>query len=331
LDQLINLQNERSAGINDTCQLEKYLATRFPIIHLFPKGIVSLDLETTGLSATNHEIIEVGAIKILPDGQIKIFHELWRPELSISESSRKIHGLSIEMLASAPTANERINDLMNFIGDSPILAHNAQYDIGFLSTYLINQKRDLPQNLIYDSCHLSRFFFNKFLKTVSNGETYAVPKNHKLESLKEFLGVDLIGHYALPDALAALKIFLHPLLSFQSDQLKLQEILIKSCQGPWAQLVASKTGQKENLNLNLLQDIMARHADCEIIYHGGSIKGAWRPITPLHLVRAKQGLILVATCLIENQNKHFTLRKIGQIKEKVENDNQNECKLEANL
>lgn len=94
---------------------------------------IVLDTETTGLDYTKEKIIEFAAVR-LENGKIKdTFQTLINPEQHIRKSSMAIHGITQEMVADAPTEEEILPKIAEFIGDYPIVAHNAIFDHSFLN------------------------------------------------------------------------------------------------------------------------------------------------------------------------------------------------------
>ncbi len=96
---------------------------------------VVLDTETTGLSpATGDRIVEIGCVELvnhLPTG--KNFHEYINPERDMPEQAEAIHGLSQEFLSDKPVFAEISDAFDTFIGDSVLIIHNADFDLGFLN------------------------------------------------------------------------------------------------------------------------------------------------------------------------------------------------------
>ena len=94
---------------------------------------IVLDTETTGLDYSREKMVEFAALR-LENGKIKDkFQTLINPEQHIRKSSYAIHGISQEMVADAPTEAEAIPKILEFIGDYPIVAHNAIFDYMFIN------------------------------------------------------------------------------------------------------------------------------------------------------------------------------------------------------
>ena len=99
---------------------------------------IVLDTETTGLDPfQGHRLIEIGCVELvnrIPSGQS--FHSYLNPEREVPVEAFDIHGLSAEFLKDKPLFGEIVEDLIAFIGDAPLVAHNAAFDLGFLNAEL---------------------------------------------------------------------------------------------------------------------------------------------------------------------------------------------------
>jgi DNA polymerase III subunit epsilon len=99
---------------------------------------IVLDTETTGLDPfQGHRIVEIGCIELvnrIPTGQS--FHRYINPERDVPPEAVAIHGLSTEFLKDKPFFTEVAEELAVFIGDAPLVAHNALFDLAFLNAEL---------------------------------------------------------------------------------------------------------------------------------------------------------------------------------------------------
>jgi len=99
---------------------------------------IVFDTETTGLNPLGGDrIVEIGCVEI--DNSIstgRVFHAYMNPERDMPEGAFRVHGLSTEFLADKPLFSAIAEDLLNFIGDSRLIAHNASFDMGFLNAEL---------------------------------------------------------------------------------------------------------------------------------------------------------------------------------------------------
>jgi len=96
---------------------------------------VLFDTETTGLDPlTGDRVIEVAAIELVNDLPTRTtFHRLIHPQRDIPADATRIHGITIDRLRDAPRFEEIADDLLAFFADSPLVAHNAPFDFGFLN------------------------------------------------------------------------------------------------------------------------------------------------------------------------------------------------------
>jgi len=99
---------------------------------------IVLDTETTGLDpAEGHRIIEICCLELdnhLPTG--KFFHVLVQPERDIPEEVVRVHGLTSEFLRDKPRFADVVDEFLEFIGDAPLVIHNASFDLKFLNSEL---------------------------------------------------------------------------------------------------------------------------------------------------------------------------------------------------
>lgn len=115
---------------------------------------IVFDTETTGFHHQGDDrITEIGCIEIidlLPTGES--FHAYLDPERDVPEKVVKITGLTTEFLTGKPKFAQRAQDFLDFIGDSPLIAHNARFDMGFINAELVRAGFDpLPQSRFKDT------------------------------------------------------------------------------------------------------------------------------------------------------------------------------------
>jgi DNA polymerase-3 subunit epsilon len=120
---------------------------------------IVLDTETTGLDPLRGDrLVEVGCVEIfnrMPTGQT--FHRYFNPERTMPAEAFAVHGLSDAFLADKPFFSEVVDELLAFIGDSPLVIHNASFDIGFINAELDRIKRaPIPRERLVDTLLLAR-------------------------------------------------------------------------------------------------------------------------------------------------------------------------------
>ena len=151
---------------------------------------VSLDLETTGLSAEADEIIEVGAVKFRGDTVLDTFQALVNPYRPLSQFVRDLTGITQAQVDAASAFSAIASDLEAFIGDSPIVGQNIAFDIAFL------QRKGLAlPNPRYDTRDMASIFLPRL-------------REYSLGPLASSLGiVHPRPHRALPDAEVTFRVF----------------------------------------------------------------------------------------------------------------------------
>ena len=120
---------------------------------------IVLDTETTGLDpAQGHRLVEIGCIELLnriPTGAT--FHAYLNPEREVPAEAFAIHGLSSDFLKSHKRFVEIVDDFLAFIGDAPLVIHNAGFDHGFLCAELKRVERELiARERLVDTLLLAR-------------------------------------------------------------------------------------------------------------------------------------------------------------------------------
>ena len=121
---------------------------------------IVLDTETTGLDPDDgHKIIEIGCIEILNRNITNnTFHKYINPNREIDVEASKIHGLTNNFLKDKPVFEEIYQELKEYISNSPIIIHNAPFDIGFLKKEhnTISATDEFLDNEVIDSLKLAR-------------------------------------------------------------------------------------------------------------------------------------------------------------------------------
>lgn len=161
--------------------------------------IVILDFETTGLSPSYARVIEVGAIIVKDHIVVDRVSQLLDPGCSIPYFITEITGITNQMVRGQPTPQHFMPKLKTFIGNRPILAHNASFDEKFLVSEMENIGNDI-NNLFLCTLKLARRLMpdapNYKLSTLVSHLKIKIPKDHK-------------AHRALNDVMMTLHIWLH--------------------------------------------------------------------------------------------------------------------------
>lgn len=119
---------------------------------------IVFDTETTGFEPSEgHRMVEIGCMETIdriPTG--KTFHYYINPEREIPEDSTKIHGITNEMVADKPTFAEIAEEMLEFFGDSPLVAHNASFDMNFINYQLELEGFAKPENPVVDTLRIAK-------------------------------------------------------------------------------------------------------------------------------------------------------------------------------
>jgi DNA polymerase-3 subunit alpha (Gram-positive type) len=170
--------------------------------HLLGKGseleqipLIIFDLETTGLDPVKNEIIEIGAMKI-ESGEIKgIFNKLINPGSPLTSEIVNITGITDEMLKDAPKIKDVLPGFLEFIGQSSLIAHNADFDMSFIRDKL--------------KTHLGRDLRNQSICTLMLSRIL-LPNlgNHKLHTVAGYFKIPLYArHRAIGDVEATFQVW----------------------------------------------------------------------------------------------------------------------------
>ena len=123
---------------------------------------IVLDTETTGLSPDNGDrIVEIGCVEVINHVPTNNTYQVYlNPEKDMDPGAEKVHGLTNEFLLDKPKFIEIADSFLDFIGDSNLIAHNADFDINFLNSELLRAKKDKINNdRVIDTLKIARSKF----------------------------------------------------------------------------------------------------------------------------------------------------------------------------
>lgn len=173
--------------------------------NLFETDYVVFDFETTGAKVPPCRVTEVGAYRITDGKIVDEFQTLINPECEIPLFISQLTGISDSMVKDAPKFAEIAEELLDFMGDSVLVAHNSSFDMRFLNHEI---------GMIHQGYRIK----NPQLCTVQLSRRL-VPhiENHKLNTVAQHFCIDLTNHHrAAADAHATAKIFISLLEDLQS-------------------------------------------------------------------------------------------------------------------
>src|SRR6185295_4835459 len=153
---------------------------------------IIFDTETTGLSpAGGDRMVEIGCVEMFNRVETgRSFHSYFNPGRPMPSEAEAVHGLSDRFLSDKPNFHERCEELLDFIGDSPLVAHNAAFDFGFINAEL-------------GACGRPAVCMSRMVDTLTIARQKFPGAKHSLDALCTRFGVDRsqrIKHGALLDA-----------------------------------------------------------------------------------------------------------------------------------
>ena len=199
---------------------------------------VAIDLETTGLEFDKDEIIELALIRFVEGQPADSIDFLVRPHQEVRPFIFGLTGIDPHELAAAAPFSEIAGKVRAFIGDSPLVAHNAQFDSKFLKSAFAKVGIPFEEHPFLDTLTASRIAWQNVA-------------NHRLETLIAHLGIEReMAHRALPDAKACGELFCLAQDEFAKFGPFAQWHLGNLAQGtPWSQVFPEPTGPAPQLEV----------------------------------------------------------------------------------
>ena len=145
--------------------------------NLFDQEYVVYDTETTGLNSGTDQMIEIGAVKVKNDEIIERFDELIACPTPLPKIITELTNITDEMLVGKDTEENVTKRFLEFIGDRPLVAHNAQFDISFITSAVKKYNLGEFNNTVIDTMGLARNMYPEW-------------RNHKLSTLVKNLDVE---------------------------------------------------------------------------------------------------------------------------------------------
>ncbi len=157
---------------------------------------VAFDLETTGLDPRTDVIIEIGAVRMRDGEVLDRFETFAQPGRALSAKTVSLTNITDEMLVGAPKPEEAVERFLDWAGDTPLVAHNAEFDVGFIRAYCRRSGRT------FDPLYLDTLLMTQYLCPELG--------NHRLDTVANHLGLPPFQHHrANDDATVCGDIFFH--------------------------------------------------------------------------------------------------------------------------
>lgn len=211
---------------------------------------IVFDTETTGFGAEDHRIIEIGCVEMMnrvPTG--RTFQKYLNPERAIDFGSQKVHGITDEMVKDAPKFCEIVEELLEFISDAQLVAHNADFDMTFLNAELARCNYAKLENPVVDTLLLAR---------------QKLPgQRHGLDSLCKFYNVDNSArtfHGALLDAQLLADVYVELMGGLQATlELTAEVAVVQVTQDVASTVVVAASGEEHFVVVEATAEEVAAH------------------------------------------------------------------------
>lgn len=261
---------------------------------------IAFDTETTGSFPISESMVEIGAVKFAPDGEVlDEFCELIDPGSPIPANVMRVHGIRNRDVRGKDPIELVLPRFIDFIGDSILIAHNAPFDIAFIGVQMIIQSIPFPTNEIFDSVQMCQIFLPEV-------------RQINLRSMAKRLGMKGIKcHRAFNDALVVRELFLN-ITKNGDDQVDLQKLHENCTINSFADARKIFSVQMPR-HLNHFKENLKNNGPINIEYTTrGKESKVWQ-VVPHTLFQHNRNAYMMAFCRDSGSMRNFRLDRIKQI------------------
>ena len=260
---------------------------------------VAFDIETTGLSPFIDRIIEIGAVKFRSEKVLDTFQELIDPEMPISPGAMAVNGISDNMVEGKPKIGEVLPRFLSFLGDAIPVAHNAPFDVGFLSYDISRMNLTAADKPILDTCAIPKRIFPSLY-------------SYSLENLAADLHIrSKEFHRALADARVCMMILIKCLAEMGGPgRLTMTDVF--AANGPALRLSTGEVTFEGPFKP--LQKALDSGNPIEILYQDARGAVTIRQIRPLSVGLVRGITMIEAFCELRQGKRNFRLDRILETK-----------------
>ncbi len=260
--------------------------------------IVAFDTETSGKYPLSAEICEIAGVKWRNGEIVETFETLIKPTKLMGAEVIAIHGITNEMVESAPSIEHKISEFHQFIQDAVVVAHHSPFDLGFVAHEFEKAGLTLPVDPALCSSLLSRKLFPE-------------SENHRLQTLIRFFSLPQgAAHRALDDTKACLEVALRCLAKTGEEAVLSEAFTVQGGEITWNRF--SMKALAERPTIKVLMDAIVHEQRVSMVYASGSTPGGARIIHPQGLVRSLDGDFLVAYDEKDQRSKRYYVEKITE-------------------
>ena len=247
----------------------------------FTQDIVCFDIETTGLDKRHDAITEIGAVVLRNGEVVEQFSTFADPGRPLSREITQLTGITDQMLKGAPSQAQAVNAFLDFVGDRPLAAHNAEFDLGFIAAACARMGRPF-ENTTLDSLILAQNLLPQLGK-------------YKLDIVANHLNLPAFNHHRAYDDAATVGYMLIPFFQM------LQDRGIHTLQQINPAMTKLRTGGKARRQpkhlIVLAKNQLGLRNLYQLISHAHLEHFKRYPIMPKSLInRHREGLIIGSAC-----------------------------------
>ena len=253
---------------------------------------VAFDTETTGLVASTERVIELSGVRFSFDGEIDRFESLIDPQQAIPPDSIRMHGIQDEDVKGQPLFADAVGGFLDLVDGAVVLAHNAEFDVGFLAHEAHRAGRRMPRVPVVDTVEISRALREDL-------------PNHKLETISKALNCPApTYHRALADSVTLMNVFLG-LVGGMADR-PLRELFALTSGvltfGPDERLWMWLPPEMEPL-----EEALVSGGRVNLLYEPEGRRSETHEVTPRGWIRRTGATFLVAHCERDHTDRNFRL------------------------
>ena len=258
-------------------------------LHTVP--FVLFDLESTGLDVqAGHRICEIAALRVQGHSVQGRFEQLVNPERDIDPAAYAVNGISQAMVNNAPPFRDIWQQFAPMLDGAVLVAHNAYFDIGFLTTQLAELNLPPLPNMVVDTLALAR--------------RYITARRYNLTALALSLGERAPTHRAMSDVNALRPVFEHLIDVLYRKGVYTLDDLLRAQRG-------LLPGDQEGLMSQRISEAMQMGEALMITYRTNGCDPIERRVQPLGMTVEGKRHILHAFCYLRNAPRSFSLDRLS--------------------
>lgn len=252
----------------------------------------AVDLETTGVNPAFDRIVEIGAVRFRIDGGNICYQTLVNPGMHIPENVTRIHGITDRMVSGSPHIEDVRDEFFSFIEGTVLVIQNPGFDLSFINRVFSMSNAPRQDLSALDTVRLAKKFYTEL-------------PNHKLPTLASHLGLELVSHRALDDAIACMTVFCETLKgsgitgeSTFSDLLKIHGEMVSP-----GMTSESSVGAEVWRNICIGEEVTIRYIDSDGVV-------TTRMILPKEFLKYGRNNYILAHCYLRGGERCFMTSRI---------------------